>query len=235
MNFDKSYIIGIPQLSQKRLDRCFEKFKNQNIDVELWEGKYGLEVDLDEYKKKGYLSNDFKLKLPGSLGCLLSHVTLWEHIYNDSNCEVALICEDDILLNKDFKVKLDEIPWSDVPEDWDIIKLSYHGLDGESISNNIIKPSYSTKKGANSGMFCYLIKSSSVPTLKNILLPYNGQGSQDVTLRENFRNFNPYLLKNRLAIELRYKHSIRKELNFTAKNLSWMEKIYMKISKKLFS
>ena len=84
-------------------------------------------------------------------------------------------------------------------------------------------------------MFCYLIKSSSVPTLKNILLPYNGQGSQDVTLRENFRNFNPYLLKNRLAIEFRYKHSIRKELNFTAKNLSWMEKIYMKISKKLFS
>ena len=51
MHFDKSYIIGIPKLSKKRLERCFEKFKNQNIDVELWEGKYGLEVDLNEYKK----------------------------------------------------------------------------------------------------------------------------------------------------------------------------------------
>ena len=235
MNFDKSYIIGIPQLSQKRLDRCFKKFKDQNINVELWEGVYGADINLDKYKKMEYLSNDFKLNLPGSLGCLLSHVTLWEHIYNDSDCKIALICEDDILLNKDFKIKLSEIPWSDVPEDWDIIKLSYHGLDGEVISDSIVKPSYSTKKGTNSGTFCYLMKASSAPVLKNILLPYDGRSSMDVILRENFKKFNPYLLKNRLAIELRYKHSIRKELNFTARNLSLLEKAYMKISKKLFS
>ena len=27
-------------------------------------------------------SNDFELKLPGSLGCMLSHITLWETIEN---------------------------------------------------------------------------------------------------------------------------------------------------------
>ena len=102
MNFDKSYIIGIPQLSQKRLDRCFKKFKDQNINVELWEGVYGADINLDKYKKMEYLSNDFKLNLPGSLGCLLSHVTLWEHCQKDPNCDIALILEDDVVLKSDF-------------------------------------------------------------------------------------------------------------------------------------
>ncbi len=235
MHFDKAYIIGIPKLTSKRLNRCFKKFNEQGIEVKLWEGKHGLEVDIEKYKNDGYLTNDFQLKLPGSLGCLLSHVTLWEKIDKDSSCDIALICEDDILLHEDFKKKLNNIPWSDVPKKWDIIKLSYHGLDGLEISENIFKPSLSTKKGTNAGTFCYLIKSSSVSILKNILLPYNGRSSMDVILRNNFKNFNPYLLANRIATELRYKHSIRKELNFSSKELRLFEKLYIWISKKLFS
>ena len=235
MNFDKAYIIGIPKLTPLRIEKCFHNFEKQNIEVKLWEGINGLEVDIEKYKNLGYLSNDFQLNMPGSLGCLLSHVTLWEKIESDPNCKVALICEDDILLHKNFIKKLNQIPWTDVPENWDIIKLSYHGLDGEKISNNIIMPNDIPKKGANSGTFCYLMKASSAKVLKKILLPYNGKISMDVQLRKNFKNFNPYLLSKRIATELRYKHSIRKELNFTKKELKWYEKIYMKISRKLFS
>ena len=235
MHFDKAYIIGIPKLSANRLDNCFKKFKEQDIDVSLWEGLHGLEINIEEYKKSGYLSDDFDLRLPGSLGCLLSHVTLWEKVNNDSSCEIALICEDDILLHKDFKNKLNNIPWEDVPRDWDIIKLSYHGLDGKEVSNNILRPNFNLTAGANSGTFCYLMKAKSAKKLRNILIPYNGKKSMDVLLRRNFKNFNPYLLKHRLATELRYKHSIRKELNYSSRKLKWFEKIYMKISKKLFS
>ena len=235
MNFDKAYIIGIPKLTPSRIKKCFDKFKEQNISVELWEGINGLEVDIEKYKKSGYLSKDFKLKMPGSLGCLLSHVTLWEKIFEDQNCKVALICEDDIMLHKNFMSKLNKIPWSEVPENWDIIKLSYHGLDGFNITQNIIKPNDNPKKGSNSGTFCYLMKASSAVVLKNILLPYNGRISMDVILRKNFKNFSPYLIANRIATELRYKHSIRKELNFSTKELKWFQKLFMTISRKFFS
>ena len=124
MHFDKAYIIGIPKFSSKRLDKSFKKFNEQGIDVELWEGLYGLEIDIEKYKKSGYLSDDFYLHFPGSLGCMLSHITLWEFIEKDSVCEIALVCEDDVILKNNFLKKLDAIPWSDIPNDWDIIKLS---------------------------------------------------------------------------------------------------------------
>ena len=99
MNFDKAYVIGSYDFSPKRLKRFYNMSNSMNIDVELWSAIYGLDVDINEYKTKGYLSDNFKLRLPGSLGCLLSHVTLWEHCQKDSNCNIALILEDDVTLN----------------------------------------------------------------------------------------------------------------------------------------
>ena len=235
MHFDKAFIIGLPGHTNKRLERCFKRFKRENVDVKLWQGIYGLDVNIKEYQKKGYLAKDFQLKLPGSLGCMLSHITLWENLEKDSECDIAFICEDDILLNANFMKDLESIPWSDVPDDWDIIKLSYHKLNGEQISDTIIKPSLVTKPGTNSGTFCYLMKTSSAQTLKNILVPYHGQKSMDVILRANFKNFNPYLLANRLAVEERFRYSIRKDLNFSARKLSFFEKLYMKISRLFLS
>ena len=63
---------------------------------------------------------------------------------------------------------------------------------------------------------------------KNIKLPtYRTSGSSGMDLMA--------YVKNKIAIELRYKHSIRKELNFSSKELRLFEKMYMWISKKLFS
>ena len=102
MHYDKAFIIGLPKYSDKRLERCFSRFKKEEVSVKLWEGIYGPDVNIKNYKQLGYLSQDFKLSLPGSLGCMLSHVTLWEHVEKDPNCNVALICEDDILLHSNF-------------------------------------------------------------------------------------------------------------------------------------
>ncbi len=49
------------------------------------------------------------------------------------DCNIALICEDDVVLDPDFIKQLGEIPWMDVPENWDIIKLAYHHLDGKPV------------------------------------------------------------------------------------------------------
>ena len=153
---------------------------------------------------KGYLSQDFQLRMPGSMGCLLSHVTLWKHVHQLPDCNIALICEDDVVLDPDFIKQLGEIPWMDVPENWDIIKLAYHHLDGKPVSKHVPKPNLILKKGTNSGTFCYLMKSKSGPRLKNILIPYNNINSMDVMLRKNFDKFHPYLLRSQLAHENQY-------------------------------
>jgi GR25 family glycosyltransferase involved in LPS biosynthesis len=234
MHFDKAFIIGLPDHMDKRLERCFKRCEGEGVNIKLWSGIYGLDVDIPEYQAKGYLSDDFDLQLPGSLGCMLSHITLWESIEKDPDCKVALICEDDILLKSNFLKDLESIPWSDVPDDWDFIKLSYHGLDGEKVSDNIIKPSLSTKRGANSGTFCYLMKASSAQILKSILVPYNGRRSMDVLLRESFSRFHPYLTVKILAREERFRYSIRKDLNLKGQKRVTLKKLLVKIAKFLF-
>ena len=234
MHFDKAFIIGLPDYTNKRLERCFKRCEREGVNTKLWSGIYGLDVDIPEYQAKGFLSDDFDLQLPGSLGCMLSHITLWESIEKDPDCEVALICEDDILLKSNFLKDLESIPWSDVPDDWDFIKLSYHGLDGEKVSDTIIKPSLSTKRGTNSGTFCYLMKASSAQTLKSILVPYNGRRSMDVLLRESFSRFHPYLTTKILAKEERFRYSIRKDLNLKGQKHISLKKLLVKITKFLF-
>ena len=231
MHFDKAFVIGLPKYTNKRLERCFKLLKKEGVDANLWPGIYGLDVNIKDYQSKGYLSDDFYLHLPGSLGCMLSHISLWEKVEKDSECEIVLICEDDILLKPNFLKKLNDIPWLDVPNNWDIIKLSYHKLNGEKISDNIVKPSLITKPGTNSGTFCYLMKASSAQILKNILVPYDGKHSMDVLLRKNFHQFNPYLTTKTLATEKRYRYSIRKELNFLVREQTVLEKLYMKFSR----
>jgi len=234
MHFDKAFIIGLPSHTNKRLERCFKRCEREGVDAKLWSGVYGPDVDIQDYQNKGYLASDFELQLPGSLGCMLSHITLWETLEKDPDCEIALICEDDILLKDNFLKNLAAIPWSEVPDDWDIIKLSYHKPDGKQVSDHIIKPSLSTKRGTNSGTFCYLMKASSAQILKGILAPYNGKRSMDVLLRENFSQFNPYLTKNILAIEERYRYSIRKDLNLRVKKSTVLDRLFVKITKFFF-
>ena len=122
MHFDKAFIIGLPSHTNKRLERCFKRCEREGVDAKLWSGIYGPDVDIQDYQNKGYLASDFELQLPGSLGCMLSHITLWETLEKDPDCEIALICEDDILLKDNFLKNLAAIPWSEVPDDWDIIK-----------------------------------------------------------------------------------------------------------------
>tara|TARA_Y100000758_G_scaffold297676_1_gene257919 strand:- start:22 stop:729 length:708 start_codon:yes stop_codon:yes gene_type:complete len=231
MHFDKSFFISLATHTPERIERFYKRSKKENLSVELWPGIYGLDVNIKEYQDKGYLTDDFTLHLPGSLGCMLSHVSLWDHINQDPNCDIALIFEDDILFKKNFLKKLKEIPWSDVPEDWDIIKLSCGRPNGEKISDTILRPSLSTKKGVNSGTFCYLMKASSAPKLKSILFPYNNTVSMDVILRQNFKRLHIYIVANRLVNVERYRYSIRKALNFSAKKQTILEKLFMKFSK----
>lgn len=228
MHFDKAFLISLKESEQRR-NRFYRMAQKASLDVEWFEAIKGSEVDIDDYRKNGYLAEDFQLKMPGSLGCLLSHVHVWEEISNDNKCDVGLIFEDDAIIKKDFIKKLSSIPENMIPKDWDMIWLGWHKINCQSVNKFLGKPN---KGRGNSGHFGYLIKSSSIEKLKQILIPYNNINSKDILLRRNFDKFNAYFLKKKIVktpiIEF---DSTRKNLNSPERENRVIKKIFNMINK----
>tara|TARA_B100001146_G_C16142493_1_gene417415 strand:- start:7 stop:708 length:702 start_codon:yes stop_codon:yes gene_type:complete len=219
MNFNKAYVIGSKDFAPQRLNSFYKNIKSFNMNVNLWPAINGSKVNIEEYKDKNYLTTDFQLNMPGSLGCLLSHITLWEYCEQDNDCDVALIFEDDAILYNNFLELLDRIPLIDIPSNWNIIKLSYKGLIGEAISNSIIKPKLVMTKGTNAGNWCYLLNTKNVSKLKEIILPYDNKLSIDVIMRNNIDRLNIFFTSQKLAKHYEKKYSLRKDLNNPNKSL----------------
>ena len=198
MNYDKAYLISLER-SPARRKNFYRYARKAGIDVEWFPALYGLDVNTVDYQKRGYLSEDFKLKLAGSLGTLLSHVHVWEKIAEDPQCEVGLVFEDDADFNRRFLTDLSAINRSDVPADWDMLWLGWHKLDCDPVNEVIGTPRKTEGKSVNSGHFAYMIKSSSVEKLKALLLPYDNKRTKDVLLRQNFEAFNAYFLLEKIV------------------------------------
>ena len=219
MKYDKAYVIGSKELAENRLKKFFSKNKLKNIEIKLWPAIIGTKVDIQQYQQKNFLTKDFKLNMAGSLGCLLSHVTLWKKCVDNKECDIALIFEDDAIIKNDFNEKIEEIKESHLPEDWTILKLSYKGLIGKSISETIIKPNPITNKGANAGNWCYLLNVKNVSILLDTILPYDNKISIDVIMRNNIEKLKIYFSKYNHATHYEKNYSIRKDLNLQKKNL----------------
>jgi GR25 family glycosyltransferase involved in LPS biosynthesis len=70
----------------------------------------------------------------GSIGCVLSHLTLLKHIM-DHNIEIATIFEDDVHFHPDFK-NLFKTYLTKTPSDWDVLFIG-NGLDScRTVPNN---------------------------------------------------------------------------------------------------
>lgn len=213
MHFDKAYLISLER-SPGRRKNFFRYARKAGIEVEWFPALYGLDVDIEDYQRRGYLSSDFKLRLAGSLGTLLSHIHVWEKIEADAQCDVGLVFEDDAVFNRQFATHLLAIHEADVPEDWDMLWLGWHKLDCEPVNGTIGRPNKTQGKSVNSGHFAYLIKSSSVLKLKNLLLPYDNRRSKDVLLRRNFESFGAYFLLEKIVKTPRIGFdSVRKNIN----------------------
>ena len=225
MNFDKAFVIGSKKVSETRLNRFFKKNKLSSTKIELWDAIYGKDVDIKQFQKNNYLPNNFKLKMPGSLGCLLSHVTLWQHCINDQKSKTVLIFEDDVIIKDNFEKLLSGINISELPKNWTMLRLSYKGLIGKSITKNIIKPSLIKKRGVNAGTWCYILNVKNANILIDKLLPYDNKKSMDVILRENINDLNIFFSKKNLAIHKENKYSPRKDFNLSKKSLFGLIKI----------
>ncbi len=198
MQYDKAYLISLER-SPGRRKNFYRYARKAGIEVEWFPALYGLDVDIQDFQQRGYLSDDFKLRLAGSLGTLLSHVHVWEKIAEDPTCEVGLIFEDDAVFNRRFSHDLSAIDPGDIPDDWDMLWLGWHKLDCDPVNEVVGTPRKTEGKSVNSGHFAYMIKSSSVEKMKSILLPYDNRRSKDVLLRQKFDAFNAYFLLEKIV------------------------------------
>ena len=163
MNYDKAYLISLER-SPKRRKNFYRFAKKAGLEVEWFPALYGLDVNTDDYQKRGYLSDDFKLRLAGSLGTLLSHVHVWEKIAEDPQCEVGLVFEDDAVFNHRFSTDLSAIKWSNVPEDCDMLWLGWHKLDCDPVTRLLAHPA---KRRGRASILDILPIWSSLPVLIN--------------------------------------------------------------------
>lgn len=117
----------------------------------------------------------WKLKNTGRLGTYLTHIGLWAHIYQHCSDDYVLILEDDVILPEKI-VEASHLLVEKVEKNnlnWDILFIGHAGkLRGQVVIPNLLmKPDIGVWPDTNHGMFAYLLKVSSIPTLMNIMLP----------------------------------------------------------------
>ena len=119
----KSYIIHLPQVpaSVKTATVMLERFKELNMDAELFDGTWGTDA-VDKFNNEGRTLYPYSLKgpidlnspaarkmsNPGIQGCFDSHYRLWKKCVKIN--KPILIWEDDIVLSREYK----PVEWDDV-------------------------------------------------------------------------------------------------------------------------
>ena len=183
--FDQIYCVNLDS-DQERFEYVKQQFEKHNLEVTRFPGILGSEIKQSDYPK--YIKKDSWLlkNKCGSTGCYLSHIKIWDQILESHDINQALILEDDIDLDPDFNKKLEKY-YKQVPEDWDLIYLGTGKMKGTNINNKIMKPKIGSYIGHNNGTFGYLVKKSSIPKLKKLILPIDHK-TIDYVIRSHFNN-----------------------------------------------
>lgn len=126
---------------------------------------------------------------PGAIGCALSHKEAWQKII-DENLDNALILEDDIRFDKNFKTKLEQYAHY-FPKEYDIIFLGYHPSSFKHLHKNEYNE-YIIKTNQVYGLFGYIVSNRGAYKLMEIF-PITKQ--IDTEIHKNFHTIDAYLLK----------------------------------------
>lgn len=131
LNCDKTYLINLPH----RVDR-FRIAKKQFEKAELPMPTIFPGVDARKLKIKGVEEDN-----QGLIGCFLSHYFILQESLINGYKRIAVF-EDDVILDTDFKEKLD-IAFEQVPDKWQMLYLGYYERYGASkiqVSENVSIP-----------------------------------------------------------------------------------------------
>lgn len=207
------WIINLDK-DKDRLIKFSENLKRRNnndINLIRYPAVLGKNVDRKSDLYKKFIAPDFKtvFNRDASIGCALSHVTLYNKIYNkyknNTSQQFFIICEDDAILSENFSQKLNNII-KELPNDWDFVYLGGNQTIGKKYSENLLIPDLSRK---NFGFFGYMLSKKgiekAVKNCKNINRPIdNFLKSKDL----NYFTCNPHIIH----------HDYNNVSNLTGKN-----------------
>jgi GR25 family glycosyltransferase involved in LPS biosynthesis len=175
----KTYCINLRR-RQDRLETIksmFEKHKSF-FDVSYIEAIDG--KDLTEFPRSLGTKNKY--------ACLLSHIKALESFKN-SGLDIALVCEDDIILSKSCISRIsNEI--GGFPKDWDMIYLGYFDTfrkQPQKISDSVLK-----LNKQNLGAFAYIVNKKSVKKLISCLKEENTFTDNAFANRRYYDGINAY-------------------------------------------
>lgn len=109
----------------------------------------------------------YYLDHPGSIGCYLSHLSLWKTLLQNYQEEsFVLIMEDDAFFTPHAMENLEIAIQRASRYPWDILYIGHNHLRGKTIDPLFLRPSPTERRqGYNTGFFGYVLKIGSLPKL----------------------------------------------------------------------
>lgn len=187
--------MNVPHIFCVTLEDSIERINSAKLQLDNLNLKYDLFYGIDGSKTnlKVIDDNDWDpIQMnSGRIGCFLSHLILWNHIFY-SNYDEVLILEDDFIFNVSFDIILKYK--SELPVDWDLFFVGYcceNETKIKSISENIMTCDGICTHG-------YFINKKCISKLLPLILPVNLP--IDVKLRTLYNKLNVYFSKEKCII-----------------------------------
>ena len=148
----------------KRKEEAIKYFAEKGLKVEMFDGIHGKSFGLKTTIPNYSVIPGREYFIPqGAVGCLLSHLMLWNVLQHQPEDEF-LILEDDVLFSEDFFTKFDE--WkSKLPEDWNICFVGWSPAGNEYSKFSTVNVTENIVVTAPVCTHAYMVKKSALKTL----------------------------------------------------------------------
>lgn len=184
---EKVYYINLDRSANRR-KHMERMLRNAGIEAERFPAIDGTSINIEKMKQNGELSADIKLR-KASVGCALSHISLWRKI-KDGNYNSAMIFEDDVIIPDDFW-KVYERRMKFIPKKWDILYFGGSALKGTPINQHALKPI--AQRAFNGGFFAYMINAASAEKFLKYLEEKPLNNMIDLYIRDHLNELNAFI------------------------------------------
>lgn len=161
------FVISLPFRADRRANIA-KQFAQVNLPYILIDAVHGKELELNQVSERILSPTAKKYLSTGSLGCALSHLSVWQEMQKQA-LDYALIFEDDVVLDKDFTYLLKA--WMpEIPTDFDILFLG-SGKTGCSDISYFTAPHVFVPAYPREGLYGYVLSKHGVQQLLDYLFP----------------------------------------------------------------